>query len=118
MTPSDPDRRRLVFCNLLNGVPIPEIMTALKMSEKEVMDDFRYGAQKVRSYIFERGMMLVPMETIQEAQRSQAYLAHVASRVNFGKDPRFNKIEVLPYTADSVSDAEVMLRRHALERAK
>jgi hypothetical protein len=48
------EERRLVFTNVANGVPIQQVMSAFRKSEKEVMDDVRFVAKKITEYRFSR----------------------------------------------------------------
>lgn len=108
MTPGQ--RRLQVFTNLLNGLPVERIMEALKMSAKEVDDDFRFVVQKVRSYRFERGQPLVPCDTVANARANRVELLYTASRLNLDKDPRFSRIETLNFEAGGrMSPAEAKL---------
>lgn len=104
------ERRKLTFANLLNGVPVGQIMVAFGMSEKEVMDDFRFVAAKIRSYRFERGMPLFPTATIAECREAKVELLYALQRVNADKDPVFSRIETLPFEpGNRGSQAELKL---------
>lgn len=44
------ERRRLVFTNIANGVPLPDVMAAFKMSELEVTNDLQFVLRKIKEY--------------------------------------------------------------------
>jgi hypothetical protein len=105
----DGDRRKLVFTNLVNGVPVPSVMEALYLSEKEVMDDFWFVARKIRSYRFERGKPLLPIDSIVQARNQRIELLLTMSRLNLETPAAYRQITSLPFTPDGgggMSDAE------------
>lgn len=107
----DGERRRLVFTNLVNGIPVRDVMGALHMSEKEVMDDFRFVAIKLRSYRFERAIPILACATIAEAQAHRAEFLFNLSRLgplSMENLPKYTKIETLPFmdNGGSISDGE------------
>ena len=91
------ERRKLVFANLLNGIPVEQVMVAFKLSAKEVMDDFHFIGRKVRSYRFERGMPFVLCDTIENAKANRADILFTLTRINPDKEPLFSRIEMLPF---------------------
>lgn len=97
----DGERRKLVFQNLCLGHPVPTVMAALHLSEKEVMADFNFVAAKIRSYRFERQMPVLDVSTIPLARNRRVDALLTLSRMNMDKDPTFSKIETLPYTANT-----------------
>lgn len=100
MVSDDGDRRRLVFANLANGVPVAQVMQAQKMSEKEVMDAFSFMSKKIVSYRFERGMPLYPCLTIADAQANRVEFLWTLQRINPDKGPLFGRIETLPFNPE------------------
>jgi hypothetical protein len=42
--------RRMIFSNVANGVPIQQIMSAFRRSEKEVMDEVKFVGWKIGEY--------------------------------------------------------------------
>lgn len=109
----DGERRRLVFTNLANGVPVHRIMEAFQLSERDVMADFEFVAQKWRSYRFERIMSPIPCDTIAQLQANKVEAIYALSRLNLNTLPKFSKISQLPFTVEPdgrMSEAErVML---------
>ena len=105
----DGERRRLVFTNLLNGHPVPTVMATFQLSEAEVMADFTFVMQKLRSYRFERAMVPVHGETIAEAMAHKAEHMLTMTRLNLEKPAAFSRIVHLPFTTDTgggISEAE------------
>lgn len=106
---SDGERRRLVITNLVNGVPVEQVMAALHLSEKDVLADFKFVTDKVRSYVFERAMPLIPCGTIPEARNNRVAVLWAVARLNLDKPALFGRIETLPFTLDNgggISPAE------------
>lgn len=50
------EQRRLVFENVCNGVPIPGIMQAFKLSQLEVEQTVAFVSKKIKEYRFRRHM--------------------------------------------------------------
>lgn len=116
------ERRKLVFANLANGVPLPHVMEAFHLSELEVMADFRFIAGKIRSYRFERIMPPIPCDTIAEARADHVELLHTLARINADKDPTFGTIHTLPLEVrpdgrPSMAEAKLMEMRLKAQRA-
>jgi hypothetical protein len=44
------ERRRLVFSNIANGVPLTSVMAVFKMSELEVTNDLKFVLRKIMEY--------------------------------------------------------------------
>lgn len=107
----DGERRRLVYVNLLNGLSVEQVMVALHLSEKQVLDDFAFCSTKVRSYRFERAMPLVECATLAQARANRAEILYTLTRLNLGKDAAFSKIATLPLTADGgrMGEGEIAL---------
>lgn len=103
------ERRKLVFHNLALGHPVPTVMAALKLSEKEVLADFDFVARKIRSYRFERDMPPLDVSTIDKARNNRVAALFTLTRMNADKDPKYSRIESLPFTPDTggrMSEAE------------
>lgn len=90
------ERRRLVFTNLANGLPVERVMEAFRLSEAEVMADFEFVCTKVRSYRFERAMPVVPCDSLHAVRMNQPELLHTITKLNLDKDPTFSRIGTLP----------------------
>jgi hypothetical protein len=103
--------RKLIFTNLANSVPMRQVMAAFGRSEKEVMAEFEFVAKKIRSYRFERGMPFAACMTIRDAQKNAALLLHTLERLNLSTEPKFAKVETLPFdmATGRVSQAEAKL---------
>jgi hypothetical protein len=74
------DVRRLIFVNLANGVQVPDVMVAYRLSEKEVLDHFRFVSRKIWGYRFERGLPYIRCETPQDAFHQRRALFHSLDR--------------------------------------
>lgn len=59
--------RRLIFQNLANRVPMASVMGAFRLSEKEVMDHFRFVARCITEYRFKRAMPLHQLHGVEDA---------------------------------------------------
>lgn len=109
----DGERRKLVFTNLLNGLPVASITATFHLSEAEVMADFKFVMQKLRSYRFERAMVPVEGETIQLAIHHKVEHLYTLTRLNLEKPAAFARIVHLPFTQDpggGISEAERVMR--------
>jgi len=105
----DGERRKLVFTNLANGLPVERIMAAMRMSEAEVLADFNFVCRKLRSYKFERQMPPTPCSTVAEVRANRVDLLFTLTRLNADTDPTFSKIETLPFSpggSGGISEAE------------
>jgi len=58
--------RRLIFENVANGVPIQQVMSVFRKSEKEVMDEVRFVGKKVAEYRFRRHQPPLACDTLNE----------------------------------------------------
>jgi len=89
--------RKLIFTNLLNGVPLAEVAQAFnKQSEAEVVESFRFVALKIRGYIFQRAMPHVPCDTVAEAMQNRLLLMGILEKLNLETLPAFAKITDAP----------------------
>jgi hypothetical protein len=87
--------RRLIFQNLANGVPPERVAQAFhRSSVKELMDDFRYVANKIKGYMFARTMPFIPFETPAEAKRHRLQLFDILKKLNLDVVPLYSKFEV------------------------
>lgn len=93
------ERRRLVFTNLANGLPVQRVMEAFQLSERDVMADFEFVCTKIRSYRFERVMPLVPCDSISAVRQNQAEVLHTLTKLNLETAPTFAKVGSLPLEA-------------------
>jgi hypothetical protein len=58
--------RRLIFENVANGVPIQQVMSVFRRSEKEVMDEVVFVGKKISEYRFRRHMPPLGCSTLTE----------------------------------------------------
>lgn len=58
--------RRLIFENVANGVPIQQIMSVYRRSEKEVMEEVRFVGKKIAEYRFRRHQPPLSCTTLNE----------------------------------------------------
>lgn len=92
--------RELIFINLANGVPIAEVAKAFnKNTEAEIMDDFRFVALKIKSYMFKRAMPFIPLDTVSEVMQNRLQAFDLLTKVNLDVLPEFQKI-----TANKLED--------------
>ena len=106
----DGERRKLVFTNLLNGVPMAAIKEAFHLSEAEVMADFHFAIAKVRSYRFERALPVIDCDTLSKAQANREMLLHNITRLNLGVQPVYSRVGTLPLEqSGGMSQAEQMM---------
>lgn len=86
--------RKLIFLNLLNGVPVAQVAQAFhRQTEKEVMDDFRFVALKIKAYAFQRVMPYIPLESVAEAQANKIQILGILEKVNLDVLPVFSSIK-------------------------
>jgi hypothetical protein len=85
--------RKLIFINLLNGVSIAEVAkTFHKETEKEVLDEFRFVALKIKSYLFQRAMPYIPFDTVAEARSNRVQFLILVDKLNLDVVPVFSRI--------------------------
>lgn len=85
--------RKLIFINLVNGVPIPTVaQTFHRESERAVLDDFRFVALKIKSYMFARAMPFIPIEHPRDVVQNKSLVFDLLDRVNLDVLPAFSKI--------------------------
>lgn len=104
-------RRRLVFTNLVNGVRMPDVMAAFKLSEKEVLADYAFVARKIGSYRFERILPILKCDTPAEARQQIVGVFWTLARCNLDVLPHHGLIETLPLNPEAghISPAEERL---------
>lgn len=87
--------RKLIFQNLLNGVPVAQVAQAFhRASEKEVLEDFRFVALKIKCYAFQRAFPYIPMDTVAEAAQNKMAILDILSKVNLDVLPVFSSVKV------------------------
>ena len=60
------EERRLIFENVANGVPIQQVMSVFRRSEKQVMDEVKFVAKKIAEYRFRRHAPPLGCSTLNE----------------------------------------------------
>ena len=89
--------RKLIFTNLLNGVPIEQVAQNFhRQTEKEVMEDFRFVVLKIKCYAFQRVMPYIPMETVAEARTNKLQLLALVEKLNLDVLPVYSSIYTQP----------------------
>ena len=73
--------RRLIFENVANGVPIQQVMSAFRRSEKEVMDDIAFVGKKIAEYRFRRHQPPLSCGTLREISFNRAALLDTLRRL-------------------------------------
>lgn len=73
--------RRLIFENVANGVPIQQVMSVFRRSEKEVMDDVRFVGKKIAEYRFRRHQPPLSCTTLNEIFINRAPLLDTLRRL-------------------------------------
>lgn len=75
------EERRLIFVNIANGVPIQQVMSVFRRSEKEVMDEVRFVGKKIAEYRFRRHMPPLSCDTLQEISVHRAALLETLNKL-------------------------------------
>ncbi len=83
------DERRLIFSNLLNGVPLEDICNAFHKTEAEIRAEFSYIIQKVKNYCFLKGHPAIYCDTIEQAQKNRYAIFPILKIINLDKAPQF-----------------------------
>ena len=95
-----PENQKLIFSNLVNGIPLMEVARAFKKSPREIQDDFQFVSQKIQSYAFERRMPYIACDTIGRARLNRLILLDLLEKINLEVLPKYKKI-----TTNEVSHA-------------
>jgi len=83
--------RRLVFQNLANGVPAPQIREALKLSELEVDQARRFVAKRIAEFRFLKKQPPIPCDDVRSIRFNRKALLGVLARL----DDLFLSTEIL-----------------------
>ena len=87
------EERKLIFTNLLNGVPVANVAQAFhRDSVAAVMDDFKFVALKIKGYMFARAMPFIPLDTVAEAMQNKFQVLDILAKVNLDVLPEFSSI--------------------------
>lgn len=73
--------RRLVFQNLLNGVPVEQIRQSLHLSELEIEQAQAFVAQKITQHLILRHQAPIPCQTIEDMRWNRIDLLAVLSKI-------------------------------------
>lgn len=101
------DDRHLIFSNLLNGVPVPQVARDFHKSEAEVEQVFTHVLRKVKSYCFLRSRQKNPMpvvtaSTVAEARAFRLTCLSVLPKLNLDRAPEFRDIHTETITPDNI----------------
>ncbi len=83
------DERRLIFSNLLNGVPLTDVCKAFNKTEADVRAEFSYITQKIKNYCFLKGCPAIYCDTIEDARKNRYAIFPILRVVNLDKAPQF-----------------------------
>jgi hypothetical protein len=75
------EERRLIFQNLVNGVPMENIKAAFRRSETEVWREVEFVGKKIREFRFRRHLPPLPVEGIQALRRNRVALLETLSHL-------------------------------------
>ena len=84
--------RKLIFTNLLNGCNTQAVAAAFQKSEKEITDTFKFVVQKIKSYLFERDLLIFPCDTVDDARKNRLSFLETVEKVNLATQPKFKII--------------------------
>lgn len=73
--------RRLIFENVANGVPIQQVMSVYRRSEKEVMDDVKFVGRKIAEYRFRRHQPPLSCDNLNEIRINRRALLDTLRRL-------------------------------------
>lgn len=73
--------RRLIFVNVANGVPIPQVMSVFRRSQKEVDDEVRFVARKICEYRFRAKLPPLACSTLTEISWNRLALLETVSKL-------------------------------------
>jgi hypothetical protein len=76
------EERRLIFVNVANGVPIQQVMSAFRKSEKEVMDDVRFIGRKIAEYRFRGRLPPLSCSTLHDISWHRRALLETLERLS------------------------------------
>jgi hypothetical protein len=75
------DERRLIFENVANGVPIQQVMSVFRRSEKEVMDEVQFVARKICEYRFRGRLPPLSCSTLKDISWNRLALLETVARL-------------------------------------
>lgn len=73
--------RRLIFTNIANGVPEPQVMVTFKKSQLEVHQAVNFVCRKIREYRFRRRQPPVACDTVNDIMLNKRVLLLTLSKL-------------------------------------
>lgn len=106
------ERRRLIFENVVTGVPIADIMAAFSLSALEVEQDVAFVSRKLKEYRFRRAMPPLACETPFDRSLNRRALLDTLRRLgNVYLSSPFLIPKVGIHSVDSVAQAKQAARQ-------
>lgn len=102
-------RREIIYRNLLNGCSIAQAADAERVSSADVFDTFGLVTGKIKSYMMERHMPWMDIDTIPAAKRNRIFCLHILDRINLDKLPHFRNIVSMPLDEKFLRDRGIVL---------
>lgn len=81
------EERKIIFSNLLNGVPLGNVCKAFNKSESEIQADFKYIMQKVKNYCFLNGVPTIVGDSVEECRKQRHSIFPILKMVDLNKSP-------------------------------
>lgn len=90
--------KRLVFCNLLNGVPPAIVAETFRLSIEDVQREFLDVLHKIKCYMRDRNIVgFDQLEALPHARRDRVVVLHALSRLGalyLTSPPKYKRIAV------------------------
>ena len=81
------DERKLIFSNIINGVPLETVAQAFHKTDADVQADFDYIIQKIKNYCFINGVPAIICDSVEQARKVRFPIFAVLEVVNLDKSP-------------------------------
>ncbi len=81
------DERKLIFSNLLNGVPLDTVAQVFHKTCADVQADFNYIVQKIKNYCFLNAVPAIHCESIEQARKVRHSIFPILEVINLDKSP-------------------------------
>lgn len=97
------ERRRMVFENVANGVPMDQVRSAFKLSQTEIDKDLRFVARKIREYRFRRRMPPLACDGVHDIRWNRVALLETLAKLGpeyLESDLIIPKIEIQSLSSD------------------
>ena len=101
------ETRRLIFKNLANKVPLEKVKGAFRLSEREVMDHFRFVARAIKEYRFKRALTFQRLDSIRDAQEGRIVFFSTLEKIGpirLTSDHRLSEIQTAAVKNDPATD--------------